>query len=219
MPEVPEGNLPEPAPEKTPAAPTAAPTATAPAAPAAAPAATPKPAAPAAAPKPTPVPWESAVVERLKSVYGAGIQTAATYAGQNYLVVDRSVSHEVLGTLYEQAGYTFLTDLTAVHYPKDELPMEMVWILYSMADEQRVRVKARFADGEEVRSVTGRWAAANWMEREVFDMFGIRFAGHPDLRRILLPDEWQGHPLRKDYGIKQQDAAWVQKNLGIESGQ
>jgi len=190
-----------------------------PAAPAPPPAAAPAPAAPAAAPKPTTVPWESAVVEQLKSLYGSGIQTAATYAGQNYLVVDRSVCHEVLGTLYGQTGYTFLTDLTAVHYPKDALPMEMVWILYSMADNERVRVKARFADGEEVQSETGRWAAANWMEREVYDMFGIRFAGHPNLRRILLPDDWTGHPLRKEYGLKQQDADWVHKNLGIESGQ
>ena len=216
MPDVPEGNLPEPASEKAPVTPVAAApaTAAAPAAPTAA-----APAAPAAAPKPATVPWESALVAQLRSVYGAAIQTAATFAGQNYLVVDRSVCHEVLGTLYEAAGYTFLTDLTAVHYPKDALPIEMVWILYSMADEQRVRVKARFADGEEVRSVTGRWAGANWMEREVYDMFGVRFAGHPDLRRILLPEDWTGHPLRKDYGLRQQDTDWVQKNLGIESGQ
>ena len=177
------------------------------------------PAAPAAPKPPTKLPWESALVDQLRGVFGSGIREAATYAGQNYLVVDGSICHQVLLSLNEQSGFHSLTDLTAVHYPKDEKPFEMVWILFSMTANERVRVKARFAEGEEVPTATDRWAGANWMEREVYDMFGIRFAGHPDLRRILLPDEWTGHPLRKDYGVQQQDAVWVQKNLGIESGQ
>jgi NADH-quinone oxidoreductase subunit C len=168
---------------------------------------------------PTNAPWESAVVERLRSAFGAGILQAATYAGQNYLVVDGSICHEVLVSLHAESGFHTLTDLTAVHYPKDELPFEIVWIVFSMTSNERVRVKARFADGAEVPTATDRWEAANWMEREVFDMFGVRFAGHPDLRRILLPDEWTGYPLRKDYAVQQQDTVWVQKNLGIESGQ
>ncbi len=170
MSEVPEGNPPSPALEQTPAAPAPA----------------------AAATKPTPQPWDCAMVQQLKAVYGSGILEATTFAGQNYFVVDRSICHAVLGTLREQLGYRCLTDLTAVHYPKDELPFEIVWILYSMTTNERVRVKARFAEGEEVPTATDRWAAANWMEREVYDMFGVRFAGHPDLRRILLPEEWTG---------------------------
>ncbi len=200
MPEVPEGNPPSPT---TPAAPAPAAAATPPLAP-------PKP--------PTNVPWTCAIVEQLKSAYGSGIRDAATYAEQNYLVVDRSICHEVLLSLYD-SGFHSLTDLTAVHYPKDELPFEIVWILFSMPTNERVRVKARFADGEDVPTLTDRWVGADWLEREVYDMFGVRFAGHPDLRRILLPDEWVGFPLRKDYGLKQQDTVWVQKNLGIESGQ
>ena len=82
--------------------------------------------------------------------------------------------------------------------------------------EQAARV---LLDGESIESVVPVWSAADWMEREVFDMFGIRFDYHPNLRRILLPDEWQGYPLRKDYGILQQDTRWVQENLHIESGQ
>ncbi len=144
MSEVPEGNPPSPALEKTPAA----------------------PAPVAASPKPAPVPWDCAEVQQLKSVYGPGICEATTFAGQNYFVVDRTICHDVLRTLDEQMGYHCLTDLTAVHYPKDELPFEMVWILYSMSANERVRVKARFAEGEEVPTATDLWAAANWMERE-----------------------------------------------------
>jgi NADH-quinone oxidoreductase subunit C len=94
-----------------------------------------------------------------------------------------------------------------------------VWILYSFARNERMRVKTQIKDGEPAPSVVALWPAANWMERECYDMFGIVFTGHPDLRRILLPDGWNGFPLRKDYGILQQDQAWVQANLGIESGQ
>jgi NADH-quinone oxidoreductase subunit C len=202
MSEIPEENLPKPAPEKAPAP--AAPAAAAPA---------------AAAPKPAAQPWESAMIDSLKSVYGPGILEAATYLGQNYLVVDRSICHELLSALRQQFAYTSLTDLTAVHYPKDALPFEIVWILYSISNEERIRVKARFAEGEEVPTLTDQWVGANWMEREVYDMFGVRFAGHPDLRRILLPDEWTGYPLRKDYDVQLQDSVWVKKNLGIESGQ
>jgi len=75
------------------------------------------------------------------------------------------------------------------------------------------------AEGEQVPSVTGLWPTANWLEREVYDMFGVQYEGHPDLKRILLPDGWTGHPLRKDYDILKQDDAWVQANLGIPSGQ
>ena len=72
---------------------------------------------------------------------------------------------------------------------------------------------------EQIPSVSGIWSTANWLEREVWDMFGIVFSGHPNLTRILLPDEWQGFPLRKDYDILTQDTAWIRENLGIESGQ
>jgi NADH-quinone oxidoreductase subunit C len=177
-----------------------------------------KPAAPAKPPGPTPLTWESPLVSTLKRQFGSGVQ-ALTYLGQNYLEVDRSLIPQILQILRDQEQFDYCVDITAVHYPKRERQFDVIWILYSHPRNERVRVKAQIADGESIPSAVPVWPAANWLERETFDMFGIQFAGHPDLKRILLPDGWKGHPLRKDYGIIQQDREWVQINLGIESGQ
>jgi NADH-quinone oxidoreductase subunit C len=115
--------------------------------------------------------------------------------------------------------FDYCVDITAVHYPKREAQFDIVYILYSFHHNQRVRVKTQIKDGEHLRTAVEIWETANWLEREVFDMFGIEFDGHPDLKRILMPDGWKGHPLRKDYPILQQDQEWVKINLGIESGQ
>ena len=181
-----------------------------------------KPAAPAAPAKPTgpvPVPWESPLVTKLKRQYGSGIHEANTYLGQNYVVLDTSITQEVLQILRDEEQFDYCVDITALHYPTREKQFELIWILYSFARNERVRVKTRIADGQSFPSSVSIWPTANWLEREVFDMIGIRFEGHPDMKRILLPDGWEGYPLRKDYGIIQQDQKWVQINLGIESGQ
>jgi len=192
----------------------AKPAAAAPAAPAAAKpaAAPPKPAAP------VPTPWDSPMVAKFKREYGSGIEPL-THLGQNYMVVDRSLIPEILQILRNEEQFDYCVDITAVHYPKREKQFDVVWVLYSFPRNERIRVKTQIADGESLPSSVPIWATANWLEREVFDMFGIKFDGHPDLKRILLPDGWKGHPLRKDYGILQQDNEWVQINLGIESGQ
>ena len=186
-----------------------------PAPPAAAAPAKPAPAKPAG---PVPVPWSSPMVERYKRQYGSGLD-AQTYLGQNYFSVDRSLIPDILKLLRDEEQFDYCVDITAVHYPKREKQFDVVWILYSFPRNERIRVKTQIGDGESLPSAVPIWATANWLEREVFDMFGIRFDGHPDLKRILLPDGWKGHPLRKDYGILQQDQEWVQINLGIESGQ
>ena len=197
-----------------PAAPTPAATTPAAATPAAA-----KPAAPAAkAAVPVPTPWDSPLVAKLKGQYGSGMEPL-TYLGQNYMIVDRSTIPEILQVLRNEEEFDYCVDITAVHYPKREKQFDVIWILYSFARNERIRVKTTIADGESIQSSVPIWETANWLEREVFDMFGIKFDGHPDLKRILLPDGWKGHPLRKDYGILQQDNEWVQINLGIESGQ
>jgi len=190
------------------------PAAAAPATPAAA-----KPAAPPPKPAaPVPTPWDSPMIAKLKGKYGSGVEPL-TYLGQNYMIVDRSLIPEILQVLHNEQQFDYCVDITAVHYPKREKQFDVVWILYSFARNDRIRVTARIADGESIASSVPLWPTANWLEREVFDMFGIKFDGHPDMKRILLPDGWKGHPLRKDYGILQQDNEWVQINLGIESGQ
>jgi NADH-quinone oxidoreductase subunit C len=218
-----------PAQPSPPSAPSAPPKAAAPATPAkpastATPAA--KPAAPASAghpapPKPAgPVPtsWDSPMIAKLKGAYGSGIEPL-THLGQNYMVVDRSLIPELLQVLRDEEQFDYCVDITAVHYPKREKQFDVVWVLYSFPRNERIRVKTQIAEGETLASSVPLWATTNWLEREVYDMFGIKFEGHPDLKRILLPEGWKGFPLRKDYGILQQDNEWVQINLGIESGQ
>jgi NADH-quinone oxidoreductase subunit C len=100
------------------------------------------------------------------------------------------------------ARFDYCADATAVDWPARAERFDLVYCLYSVPHRHRVRVKARAAEADAVPSVTGIWPAVNWLEREMFDMFGIRFAGHPDLRRILMPEEWQGHPQRKDYPLE-----------------
>jgi NADH-quinone oxidoreductase subunit C len=180
----------------------------------------PKPAVPAKPAGPVPVPWDNEFLRGIRKVYGSGIREAFTYLGQNYVTVDCSIASEILQAYRDDEGFDYLVDLTAVHYPKREgTHFDVVYILYSFAKNTRVRVKTQIADGATLPSVVNIWPTANWLEREVFDMFGIRFDGHPDMKRILLPDDWKGYPLRKEYGILQQDTEWVNLNLGIESAQ
>ena len=177
------------------------------------------PAAPAKPAGPAAIPWDSPMVSTLKGQYGSGIREANSYLGQNYMIVEPSIVSELLQILRDREQFDYCVDITAAHYPDREKQFDVLWILYSFRRNERIRVKIMIADGESVPSAVPIWATANWLEREVFDMFGIGFDGHPDLKRILLPDGWKGYPLRKDYGIIQQDQEWVRANLGIESGQ
>ena len=102
-----------------------------------------------------------------------------------------------------ETQYNFLSDVTAVDWYPSEPRLEVVYHLLSIPRKQRVRLKVRLAgDDARLESVTSVWPAANYFEREVFDLFGVHFDGHPYLRRIMMPDDWQGHPLRKDYPVE-----------------
>jgi NADH-quinone oxidoreductase subunit C len=100
------------------------------------------------------------------------------------------------------AGFDFCSDVTASDWPQRAQRFDVVYALYSIRDKRRIRVKVRAAENEPVPSVTSIWPAANWLEREVYDLFGVAFTGHPDLRRMLMPEDWQGHPQRKDYPLE-----------------
>jgi len=99
--------------------------------------------------------------------------------------------------------FDFLSDITCVDWYPSEPRFEVVYHLLSIPNKERVRLKVRLSsDNLGVDSLTPTWPAANYFEREVFDLFGIRFSGHPYLRRLLMPEDWQGHPLRKDYPVE-----------------
>jgi NADH-quinone oxidoreductase subunit C len=199
-----------------------APPATTPGSPAVNPAA---PAAPkAAAPPakegpPKPLPLDNELVRKLKARFGEAIREASLDRKQAIVTIAAEQLREVSRYCRDEEKFDMLVDLTAVDWPKREKRFDLILILYSFAKNERVRLKAHAGESEPVPSVCEIWPAANWLERECYDMFGIAFEGHPDLKRILMPDEWQGHPLRKDYDILKQDTDWVRENLGIESGQ
>jgi NADH-quinone oxidoreductase subunit C len=193
-----------------------------PAPPAGAPA---SPAAKAAPPPPKPVvkpePWSSPLLDELHKRFPGAISEAVIFRNQPAVTLSRESLLAVCEFLRSDEGgeYTLLTDETAVDYPKREKRFEVIYHLYSFKRNDRLRLKLIVGEGEKVPSVVGLWPTANWLEREVYDMFGVEYEGHPDLKRILLPEGWTGHPLRKDYDILRQDDAWVQSNLGIKSGQ
>ncbi len=162
-------------------------------------------------------PWEGPLVDALKERFGEQVKEFLSYRDQNFLVAELPAAIPIIEYLKLEQDFDYLVDITAVDYPEREKRFEVVWILYSFAKNVRVRIKAHAADAESPATAVHAHLAADWLEREVFDMFGISFEGHPNMKRILLPDEWQGHPLRKEYSIIQQDQDWVRENLHIES--
>jgi NADH-quinone oxidoreductase subunit C len=158
------------------------------------------------------------LVKKLKSQFGEAVGDASEFIGQLSITVDGARIVEICDFLRldQDTPFNYLSDVTCVHYPdRWDAPFEIVYNLFSISTNERVRLKVRTSDT--VDSVTGVWPAANWLEREVFDLFGIRFAGHPDLRRLLLPPDWEGHPLRKDYPLEFVENAWTEQHLPVMS--
>jgi len=149
------------------------------------------------------------IVETLTTRFGPAITETHSHRGDHTAVVDRAAIRAVLGFCRAEPALAFdvLMDLTAVDFLKfpgreDGPRFEVVYHLYSLEHNHRVRLKVRVEERDAVvPTAVPLWPIANWLEREVWDMFGIRFEGHPDLRRLLLYEEFEGHPLRKDYPI------------------
>lgn len=159
---------------------------------------------------------DDALVKKLRQKFAAGIGEATSFLGQLSVQIDGESVLAVCEFLRDDAGaqFNYLSDLTCVHYPmRAAAPFEVVYNLFSIARNERVRLKVALAEDAGVDSVTGVWPAADWMEREVYDLFGVSFKNHPDMRRILLPTDWEGHPLRKDYPLEFIENAWTKRHL------
>jgi NADH-quinone oxidoreductase subunit C len=135
--------------------------------------------------------------------FGDDLLECHTFRGQETIAVGAARIAAILRFLREQPelDFDFLTDLCAVHYPDREYQYEVVYHLYSFRRNRRLRVKARIFRGDTCPTAVEVYPAANWPEREAFDMVGVRFEGHPDLRRILMPEGYEGHPLRRDFPL------------------
>ncbi len=153
------------------------------------------------------------LVESLNSVYHGAVKERIEFRGETTLIIDKDRISGVCGRLKVSFGFTFLADLTAVDYLEVKSPRyEVVYHIHRFGPELeenvRLRLKAEVdGDNPRIDSVTDIWSGADWLEREVYDMFGIVFTGHPDLRRILMPEDYEPFPLRKDFDVRDREAS------------
>lgn len=159
---------------------------------------------------------ENLTVSRLRERFPEATFSTRDFRNETTLLIRSGDLLRICRYLKEDPGllYDFLSDLTAVDRFGGHPRFEVVYHLYSLQYRQRIRLKVHVEDGEAVPSVTSVWGTAEWHEREVFDLFGIRFEGHPDLRRILMPEGWEGCPLRKDYPVQASPKWWEEGATG-----
>jgi NADH-quinone oxidoreductase subunit C len=142
-------------------------------------------------------------VIKLKEKFPSAVQEVKEFRGEVTVTVTGENVVDICRYLKAELHYNLLTDVTAVDYLGRDPRFMVVYNLYSIPNKDRLRVKAAVPESKpEIDSVCCVWNTANWLERETYDLFGITFLGHPDLRRILMTDDWVGHPLRKDYPLQ-----------------
>ena len=157
------------------------------------------------------------LLEKIKSKFGDYIIEHDEFRGELSVTINKEKLVELMNFLKNEPDlqFDYLVLMTAVDFPKREERFDLVYELRSLTYKMVMRVKTRTKEDEPVDSISSIWHSADWDERETYDMFGIRFNNHPDLRRILMPDDWEGHPLRKDYPLKGKpgDDSWLDKHL------
>jgi NADH-quinone oxidoreductase subunit C len=176
-----------------------------------------KPAAPAAAHDTKPAPPSGptdppppagtelpAFITALQAAVPGGVTQVSFYVGDWTVIVPATKLLDVGRFLRDtpETSFDFCSDVTASDWPPRPQRFDVIYSLYSTRHRKRVRLKVRASESEPVPSVSSIWPAANWLEREVYDLFGVNFTGHPNRKRILMPDDWQGHPQRKDYPLE-----------------
>lgn len=144
------------------------------------------------------------LVDRLRDRFPGAVLEAAEFRGEITVVVPADRIVEIALHLRDdpEADFDMLTVVTGTHYLGREYDYEVLYHLKSIRRNHRLRLKVRVREGDLVPSVTGVWSGADWPEREVFDLVGVRFSGHPDLRRIIMPEDYPDHPLRKDFDVE-----------------
>ena len=146
---------------------------------------------------------KSAVVRKLKEWDPQAVAEVIEFRGETTVVIPRERLRRATEFLADDLGFTFLSDITAVDRFPLEPRFELNYHLLALDRQERLRLRVRISGREPVvPSVTAIWPGANWHERESYDLMGIRFEGHPELTRILMPDDWEGYPLRKDYPVE-----------------
>ena len=155
-----------------------------------------------------------AAADKLKDKFGDKVLETIEFRGETTVVVKKEDIVAVCTFLKEELGFNFLTDLCGVDYMGQDPRFMVVYHLYNIGMYTRLRIKAPVEESDtRIDTVSGVWSTANWMERETWDLMGITFNNHPDPRRILMPDDWEGHPLRKDYPVQGPDREPYQDRL------
>lgn len=142
-------------------------------------------------------------IENVKRKFGEAVSQETSFLGEFSFETTQEHLKEVLSDL-KQRGYEVLMDLTGVDYLFPRKQTKVIYFLHDPSTLEKLRVAVFVGRDGTLPTVTDLWPGANWFERELFDLFGVLFAGHPDLTRILMPDDWKGHPLRRDYALTEE---------------